>query len=126
MLLSENDCNVSGLSSFFPLFKEVAMEKRRLERMDDIPERMVVAKIIDSELPRPHANRQGLSYGQLSVLFLCYVIYSRTQHLSPMEGWTGAHRRVLEQSMKWAAWAIKRRLMIALKILWPLWEAPLA
>ncbi len=36
---------------------------------------MDIAPIIDRELAQPHGNRKGLSYGQLSGLFLSYVQY---------------------------------------------------
>ena len=50
------------------------------ERSDDLPilihwlMELELAKIVDEELPQPHGNRQGLSYGQLSVLLLCYIM----------------------------------------------------
>jgi hypothetical protein len=63
--------------------KEVERRERAIflkgiesERADDLPliihwlKQMEIASIIDQELPVPHGNRKGLSYGQLSVLFL--------------------------------------------------------
>jgi hypothetical protein len=50
------------------------------ERIDGIPlvaallNQMEVAKWIDQQLKQPHGNHQGLSYGQLSVLLLIYII----------------------------------------------------
>ena len=50
------------------------------ERMDDIPliinwlQEMEIASIIDQELPKPHGNRKGLSYGELSVILLTYIV----------------------------------------------------
>ena len=50
------------------------------ERIDDIPlilewlKQMQVAKYIDQKLEKPHGNYQGMSYGQLSVLLLTYII----------------------------------------------------
>jgi hypothetical protein len=35
---------------------------------------MKVASIIDEHLARPHGNRQGLSYGELAVLLLTYIV----------------------------------------------------
>ena len=35
---------------------------------------MNIAAIIDENLLPPHGNRQGLSYGQLAVLLLTYII----------------------------------------------------
>ena len=81
------------------------MESRRIERVDEIPlvlywlNRMRIAEIIDALLPRAHGNHQGLSYGQLSVLFLCYIIHLRTHKLSLMEDWARQHQYVLEQHL---------------------------
>ncbi len=50
------------------------------ERVDDIPlivemlKQMEIAKWIDKQLKQPHGNHQGLSYGQLSVILLIYII----------------------------------------------------
>jgi hypothetical protein len=55
------------------------------ERVDDLPViiywllQMGIEQLIDQELPRPHGNRRGLSYGQLSVLLLSYII-SQADH----------------------------------------------
>ncbi|MBF0238247.1 MAG: DUF4277 domain-containing protein [SAR324 cluster bacterium] len=79
------------------------MESRRIERVDEIPlvlhwlNRMRIAEIIDAALPQAHGNHQGLSYGQLTALFLCYVIHLRTHKLSLMEDWVRHHHSVLER-----------------------------
>ena len=50
------------------------------EQIDDIPvivewlKKMEIVKWIEKSLPKPHGNHQGLSYGQLSVLLLTYMI----------------------------------------------------
>ncbi|MGD1943211.1 MAG: hypothetical protein ACFB0G_18100, partial [Leptolyngbyaceae cyanobacterium] len=55
------------------------------ERSDDIPlllhqlQQLQLAEVIDAHLPSPHGNRQGLSYGQLSVVFLSYIM-SQADH----------------------------------------------
>ena len=55
------------------------------ERSDDIPlllhqlHQLQIAEVIDAHLPAPHGNRQGLSYGQLSELFLSYIM-SQADH----------------------------------------------
>jgi hypothetical protein len=52
----------------------------RSERVDDIPlivemlKQMKIAKWIDKQLKQPHGSHQGLSYGQLSVILLIYII----------------------------------------------------
>jgi hypothetical protein len=35
---------------------------------------MCIERLIDEQLPPPHGNRQGLSYGQLAILLLSYII----------------------------------------------------
>ena len=50
------------------------------ERSDDIPLiiywllQLKLHYLIDDALPAPHGNRQGLSYGQLSVVLLSYIM----------------------------------------------------
>jgi hypothetical protein len=46
------------------------------ERVDDLPlilhwlQQMEVSRLLDQQLAPAHGNRSGLSYGQLSVLFV--------------------------------------------------------
>ena len=74
------------------------------ERVDDIPvilawlDQMKIATWIDESLVRPHGNHQGLSYGQLSVLLLTYIISQADHRLCAVEGWMNRHRQVLERS----------------------------
>jgi len=74
------------------------------ERIDDIPvivewlKQMEVSKIIDQSLSKPHGNHQGLSYGQLSVLLLTYIISQEDHRLCAVEPWVKAHREILEMS----------------------------
>ena len=64
------------------------------ERSDDIPliihwlTEMRIVELIDENLPVPHGNRQGLSYGQLSVLLLTYDIYRQSKRPSTLRGRT--------------------------------------
>jgi hypothetical protein len=50
------------------------------ERSDDIPViiywliQLKLYLLLDEALPSPHGNRQGLSYGQLSVILLSYMM----------------------------------------------------
>jgi transposase len=82
------------------------MSQQRIERVDSIPvivhwlKKMWVQEIVDT-VWRPHGNWQGLSYGQLAVLFLTYVLYMRTHRLSEMEKWVTDHRAVLEKATGW-------------------------
>ena len=83
------------------------MSDKRIERVDGIPLivywllKMHVAEIIDRVLPLPHNNRRGLSYGQLAVLFLTYVLYLRNHRLCAVEEWVTDHRHVLEEATGW-------------------------
>lgn len=78
------------------------------ERIDDIPvivewlKRMEIAKWIDQKLRKPHGNYQGMSYGQLSVLLLTYIITQADHRLCAVEGWVKAHRQILELSTGWS------------------------
>jgi len=63
------------------------------ERIDDIPmivewlKQMEVSKLIDQNLSKPHGNHQGLSFGQLSVLLLTYIISQAEHRLCAVEPW---------------------------------------
>ena len=77
------------------------------ERADDIPliihwlKQMEIASIIDEELPPPHGNRKGLSYGELSVLFLTYIISQSDHRLCAVEPWVEQHRQTLSMATEW-------------------------
>ncbi|MFQ6016525.1 MAG: transposase [Anaerolineae bacterium] len=78
------------------------------ERVDDLPLivywllKMQVAEIIDAVLPKPHGNRQGLSYGQLAVLFLTYILTQYDHRMCSVEEWVRAHPQTLEEATGWA------------------------
>lgn len=78
------------------------------ERVDDIPlivemlKQMEIAKWIDKQLKQPHGNHQGLSYGQLSVILLIYIISQSDHRLSAAEAWVNSHRKTLELSTGWS------------------------
>lgn len=78
------------------------------ERIDDIPvivewlKKMEIAKWIDQKLSPPHGNHEGMSYGQLSVLLLTYIITQSDHRLSAVEPWVEAHRKILELSTGWS------------------------
>ena len=71
------------------------------ERIDDIPLLsqwllgMHIDKIIDAVVKPPHGNRQGLSYGQLTVVFLVYILTTCNHFLSPVRDWVTKHQHVL-------------------------------
>lgn len=79
---------------------------QRIERVDTIPlihamlTRMAVAEVVDN-IFTPHGNWSGLSYGQLSVLFVTYVLHSLTHRLSSVESWVKEHKTVIEQVTGW-------------------------
>lgn len=83
------------------------MRRTQSERVDDIPlivhwlEKMQIERIIDQELPSPHGNRQGLSYGQLSVLLLTYITTQADHRLCAVEPWVKQHQRTLEMATGW-------------------------
>jgi transposase len=82
------------------------MMAQKIERIDTIPiiisilKKMEVQRIIDS-IWISHGNWTGLSYGQLAVLFITYVLHSLTHHFSGMEPWVCKHKTVLEQVTGW-------------------------
>ncbi len=62
---------------------------------------MEIASIIDQELAEPHGNRKGLSYGQLAVLFLTYVVSQSDHRLCAVEPWVEKHQQTLEMTTGW-------------------------
>ena len=83
------------------------MSQLHIERVDNLPVilhwllKMQVQVIID-RIWYAHANWQGLSYGQLAVLLVAYIIYQRSHRLSSMEQWVKEHHTVLEQVTGWS------------------------
>jgi transposase len=61
---------------------------------------MGVEQVIDSVFI-PHGNWSGLSYGQLAVLFVTYVLHSLTHHFSGMESWVNEHKTVITRVTGW-------------------------
>lgn len=77
------------------------------ERSDDIPmivnwaSSMRIQVLIDEVTPDVHGNRQGLSYGQLAVLLLSYIVSQADHRLCAVETWVNQHRRTLEAATGW-------------------------
>jgi hypothetical protein len=77
------------------------------ERIDDIPLliqwllNMHIDSIIDAVVKSPHGNRQGLSYGQLTVVFLVYILTTCNHFLSPVRDWVTKHQHVLTVALGW-------------------------
>ena len=82
------------------------MTEQRIERVDSLPlilywlTKMRIQEGIDA-LWQPHPYWKGLSYGQLAVLFIAYVLYMHTHRLSGMEAWVVSHRATLEKQTGW-------------------------
>ena len=62
---------------------------------------MEIEELIDQELPPPHGNRQGLSYGQLAVLLLTYMTSQADHRLCAVEPWVACHHGTLEWATGW-------------------------
>jgi transposase len=62
---------------------------------------MKVASIIDNHLESPHGNRQGLSYGELAVLLLTYIVSEADHRLCCLETWVRDHQKSLERITGW-------------------------
>lgn len=83
------------------------MSQLHIERVDNLPVilhwllKMQIQAIID-RIWYPHSNWEGLSYGQLAVLFVAYIIHQRSHRLSSMEQWSQDHHTVLEQVTGWS------------------------
>jgi len=75
------------------------------ERIDDLPLLlrwlldMHIDQIIDAVLKSPHGNRQGLSYGQLAVVFVAYILTECNHFLSPVRDWVTKHQHALTQAL---------------------------
>jgi len=63
---------------------------------------MKVASIIDNHLASPHGNRQGLSYGELAVLLLTYIVSEGDHRICCLEKWVWEHQRSLEGITGWS------------------------
>ena len=62
---------------------------------------MNIAAIIEENLLPPHSNRQGLSYGQLAILLLTYIISEGDHRLCGVEKWVNDHHQSLSSITGW-------------------------
>lgn len=75
------------------------------ERLDELPvlvywlKQMRVDVIIDSVLGPPHGNWDGLSYGEVALIFITHMVMRCTHFLSPVEAWAGQHLSSLSQAL---------------------------
>ena len=79
--------------------------KTTSERIDNLPvviywlKRMQVDVIIDRVLGPVHGNWAGLSYGEVALVFVAYVVLCCTHFLSPMQAWASKHVVSLSQAL---------------------------
>ena len=62
---------------------------------------MNIPEIIDENLLPPHGNRKGLSYGQLAVLLLTYIVSEADHRLCCLEKWVNDHHQSLSAITGW-------------------------
>ena len=78
------------------------------ERSDDIPLiiywllQLKLPEVLDEALPDPHGNRQGLSYGQLSVILLSYIMTQADHRLCAVEDWVKKQHQTLSSATGWS------------------------
>ncbi len=82
------------------------MTELQIERVDNLPvilhwlQQIRMAKLID-QFWQPHGNWIGLTYGQLTVVFLAFVLYTRPHRLSAVEAWQHQHQHTLTLCTGW-------------------------
>ena len=75
------------------------------ERIDELPllvyklKQMQIDTIIDRALGKPHGNWEGLSYGELALVYIVYVVITCSHYLSPVEEWVAEHLVSLSQAL---------------------------
>lgn len=75
------------------------------ERIDELPlliywlKQMRVDVIIDRVLGVPHGNWEGLSYGEVALVFLTHIVTRCTHFLNPVEDWAAQHLTSLSQAL---------------------------
>jgi transposase len=77
------------------------------EPVDDVPVviawllNMQVNTLVDAVLPPSHGNWQGLSYGQVTVIWLTYMLTQCDHRLCPVEEWVADRLTVLRCCTGW-------------------------
>jgi len=77
------------------------------EPVDDVPVviawllNMQVDTLVDAVLPPPHGNWQGLSYGQVTVMWLTYMLTQCDHRLCPVQEWVAERLTVLRRCTDW-------------------------
>jgi transposase len=81
------------------------------EPVDDVP--VIIAWLLDMHfdtlvdriLPRPHGNWKGLTYGQVVVIWLTYILIQCDHRMCPVEEWVGKRLTVLCRCTGWSVTA---------------------
>jgi len=60
---------------------------------------MHIDTIIDAVFGPSHGNRQGLSYGQMTMVFIAYILTECNHFKSPVRDWVLARRECLSQAL---------------------------
>ncbi len=55
--------------------------------------------IIDKVLGPSHGNWDGLSYGEVALVFIAHMVMRGTHFPSPLEGWAAQHLTSLSQAL---------------------------
>jgi transposase len=81
------------------------------EPVDDVPViiawllNMHLDKLIDEILPQPHGNWQGLTYGQVIVIWLVFILSQSDHRMCPVEEWGCDREVVLRRCTGWEVMA---------------------
>ena len=84
---------------------ETPINITRTERVDDIPlllaqmEKMNIAALLDKHFPM-HGNWQGLSLGQIVVVWLAYILSEGDHRLNSVQGWVAGILMTLSLCLK--------------------------
>lgn len=62
---------------------------------------MHIDKLIDKVLPEPHGNWQGLSYGQVAVIWLSFILSQADHRMCPVEEWVQKRAVILRRCTGW-------------------------
>ena len=89
----------------YPFAMETPINITRTERVDDIPlllaqmEKMNIAALLDKHFPM-HGNWQGLSLGQIVVVWLAYILSEGDHRLNSVQGWVAGILMTLSICLK--------------------------
>ena len=84
---------------------ETQINITRTERVDDIPlllaqmEKMNIAALLDKHFPM-HGNWQGLSLGEIVVVWLAYILSEGDHRLNSVQGWVAGILMTLSICLK--------------------------